>query len=88
MGQAAWPYQHLHGSSKGAWNPGVIAWFGLEGTFKGQLVQPTCDKQGLLQLDQAWGCCATGEGAVGGERNLLCLQNKGILAKTGWKRGP
>jgi len=26
--------------------------FGLQGTFKGRLVQPPCNKQGHLQLDQ------------------------------------
>ncbi|KAK4817094.1 hypothetical protein QYF61_027925 [Mycteria americana] len=30
----------------------IIEWFGLEGTFKGHLVQPPCKKQGHLQLDQ------------------------------------
>ncbi|KAK4823100.1 hypothetical protein QYF61_025838 [Mycteria americana] len=31
---------------------GIIEWFGLEGTFKGHLVQPRCNEQGHLQLDQ------------------------------------
>ena len=29
-----------------------IELFGLEGTFKGHLVQPTCNEQGCLQLDK------------------------------------
>ncbi|KAK4811229.1 hypothetical protein QYF61_022126, partial [Mycteria americana] len=31
----------------------ITEWFGLEGTFKGHLVQPPCNEQGHLQLDQA-----------------------------------
>jgi len=30
----------------------IIEWFGLEGTFKGVLVQPPCNKQGHLPPDQ------------------------------------
>jgi len=30
----------------------IIVWFGLEGTFKGHLVQPPCNEQGHLPLDQ------------------------------------
>ena len=30
----------------------MIEWFGLEGTFKGYLVQPPCHERGHLQLDQ------------------------------------
>jgi len=30
----------------------IIEWFGLEGTFKGHLVQPPSNEQGHLQLDQ------------------------------------
>ena len=30
----------------------IIEWFGLEGAFKGHLVQPPCNKQGHLQLSQ------------------------------------
>ena len=31
----------------------ITEWFGLEGTFKGHLVQAPCNEQGHLQLDQA-----------------------------------
>ena len=30
----------------------IIEWFALEGTFKGHPVQPPCNEQGHLQLDQ------------------------------------
>jgi len=30
----------------------IIECFGLEGTFKGHLIQPLCNEQGHLQLDQ------------------------------------
>ena len=30
----------------------IDSYFGLEGTFKGHLVQPSCNEQGHLQLDQ------------------------------------
>ena len=30
----------------------IIEYFGLEGTFRGHLAQPSCSKQGHLQLDQ------------------------------------
>ena len=33
-------------------NHRITEWFGLEGTFKGHLVQPLCNEQGHLQLDQ------------------------------------
>jgi len=31
---------------------GIIEWFGLEGTFKGHLVQPPCNERGHLQPDK------------------------------------
>jgi len=33
-------------------NHRIIKWFGWEGIFEGHLVQPTCEDQGHLQLDQ------------------------------------
>jgi len=38
-----------------SWNHRIIEWFGLEGTFEAHLVQPPCNNQGYLQLDQV-GC--------------------------------
>jgi len=40
------------GDNKTTWAAGIIEWFGLEGTFKGHLVQPPCSEQGHLQQDQ------------------------------------
>ena len=53
----------------------IIEWFGLEGTFKGHLVQPPCNEQGHLQLDQV------AQSPV--QPDLECFQGWGIYHLSG-----
>jgi len=48
----------------------IIEQFGLQGTFQGHLVQPPCNKQGHLLLDQA------AQSPI--QPNLECFQGWGI----------
>ena len=53
----------------------IIEWFGLEGTFKGHLVQSPCSEQGHLQLDQA------AQSPI--QPDLICFQGGGIHCFSG-----
>jgi len=53
----------------------IIEWFGLEGTFKGHLVQPPCSGQGHLPLDQV------AQSPV--QPDLECFQGWGIYHLSG-----
>ena len=53
----------------------IIEWFGLEGAFKGHLVQALCNEQGYLQLDQV------AQSPV--QPDLECCQGWGIYHLSG-----
>ena len=57
----------------------VIEWFGLEGTFRGHLVQPSCIKQGHLQPDRV--------AQIPLQPDLECFQGWGIYHVSG-QTGP
>ena len=44
--------EHLGFLCAKPFNHRLVQWFGLEGTFRGHLVQPHCHEQGHLQPDQ------------------------------------
>lgn len=57
----------------------IVEWFGSEGTFKGHLVQPPCNKQGHLGLDRV------AQSPV--RPDLECFQASRVPFSPGWTLG-